>query len=128
MSLRGISIVLLLIGIVSTPIAAQNLATYRWQKRLLLIFAPTDKNADCQEQLKIKADNIAAFEERDLITIVIKDEKWYKKYGVKPKEFVVILIGKDGSPKIRDFRPFTMQRLIKIIDSMPMRQDEMKRQ
>jgi hypothetical protein len=110
-----------------SKIEAQNLDAYRWQKRILLVFTPNEKQADYLLQRTIEADNKAAFNERDLILITVNDEKWYRQYGVKPTAFVVLLIGKDGSPKVRDTKPFTLSRLIKIIDAMPMRIDEVNR-
>jgi hypothetical protein len=117
----------LLLSVNLSAIKAQNLAAYRWEKRLLLVFAPNEKNADYLLQRTIETDNSAAFKERNLLVVTVKEEKLYQQYAVKPSAFVVILIGKDGSPKVRDTKPFTMSRLMDIIDSMPMRQDEIKR-
>ncbi len=40
--------------------------------------------------------------------------------------FTVILIGKDGTEKLRSQRPLTLDRLFGTIDSMPMRRHEMR--
>ena len=51
-----------------------------------------------------------------------------QRFGVEPGDFLVILLGKDGGEKIRSNKPVTLEMLTEIIDAMPMRQDEMKRQ
>lgn len=41
--------------------------------------------------------------------------------------FLAVLIGKDGGVKLRETSPVETDRLFNLIDSMPMRQREMKR-
>ena len=47
-----------------------------------------------------------------------------RRFHVGEGDFTVILIGKDGGEKLRSKTPVTMERLIKVIDAMPMRQKE----
>ena len=49
------------------------------------------------------------------------------RFQVAPEDFLVVLIGKDGGEKLNSRTPVTIEQLKKLIDSMPMRQDEMKR-
>lgn len=49
-----------------------------------------------------------------------------KKFDISPKEFTVVLVGKDGGEKLRSQLPIPWSKLAETIDSMPMRQDEMK--
>jgi hypothetical protein len=46
-------------------------------------------------------------------------------YGVLPHEFQVVLIGKDGGVKLRQEEPISLADLFALIDSMPMRRQEM---
>jgi hypothetical protein len=48
-----------------------------------------------------------------------------KRFGVKVGTFQVLLIGKDGGVKLRSSGPVSMKDLFGLIDSMPMRQQEM---
>jgi hypothetical protein len=47
-----------------------------------------------------------------------------RRFHVGEDEFTVILLGKDGGEKLRSRAPVRMERLVKVIDSMPMRQKE----
>ena len=48
-------------------------------------------------------------------------------YRVGTTEFRAILVGKDGGSKLRQSTPVDSVRLFRLIDSMPMRRDEMRR-
>ena len=50
-----------------------------------------------------------------------------RQYHVQPGEFTVVLVGKDGGEKQRWHAPVAYETLRDLIDSMPMRQDEMRR-
>ena len=50
-----------------------------------------------------------------------------KKYGVDPRTFAVVLIGKDGHDAFRAARPVKPEALYGVIDAMPMRRAEVKR-
>jgi hypothetical protein len=80
--------------------------------------------------------------ERDIVVIfVIEDALSTKRkptpnasavdlrdaYDVLPHEFRVVLIGKDGGVKLRQEEPISMADLFALIDSMPMRKQEMGR-
>jgi len=54
-------------------------------------------------------------------------EKLKDLFGVKQDRFQVILVGKDGTVKLRSDKPVNAPELFGLIDAMPMRQDEMRR-
>jgi len=119
-----------------------DLSQYRWEKRILLIFAPDSTNAMYQNQLQDYSKYRAGFEERDLITFHLLRKKsgklleqtlssenvqeLYRQFGVTKNEFTVILIGKDGSEKLRTTDLLPVRKLFSVIDAMPMRQREMR--
>ena len=49
------------------------------------------------------------------------------RYGVKPGQFRVLLIGKDGHVASGSSSPIRLHELTEQIDRMPMRRDEMRR-
>jgi hypothetical protein len=49
-----------------------------------------------------------------------------KKLGVQTGPFQVLLIGKDGGVKLRSSEPVSMKDLFGLIDSMPMRRQEIE--
>lgn len=64
--------------------------------------------------------------ERDLVVIIVEKETEYKKYNVTPDQFTLLLIGKDGGEKFRSAKPVEIETIFRLIDSMPMRQAEMR--
>jgi hypothetical protein len=48
------------------------------------------------------------------------------RFKVEPPDFLVILIGKDGEEKLSNKAPVPVDQLERLIDSMPMRKDEMR--
>ena len=53
-----------------------------------------------------------------------EEEAAERRFHVGDNEFTVVLIGKDGGEKLRSRSPVSMERLIEVIDAMPMRQKE----
>jgi hypothetical protein len=79
-------------------------------------------------QLTFLANDSAGVAERDIVIEKFEaTEAAAKKYNVNPKEFTVLLIGKDGYEKYRDNKPIELKDLFALIDSMPMRKNEMER-
>ncbi len=121
----------------ATP-ADRPLASYKDKNRVLLVFAPTDKDAAYVEQGKLWQGEKAGFDERQLVIVpVLADAKkaagdvpaaWEKKYNVDAKTFAVVLIGKDGHDAYRAAKPVKAAALYEVIDAMPMRRAETKRQ
>ena len=116
----------------------QPLAAYKNKNRVLLVFAPTEKDAAYVEQGKLWQGEKAGFSERQLVVVpVLADGKKVagdtpaaleKKYGVDAKAFAVVLLGKDGHDAYRATKPVKAAALYEVIDAMPMRRAEMKRQ
>jgi Domain of unknown function (DUF4174) len=113
---------------------------YRWQNRLLLVFAPDADSARYRRQQEMLLGAEWGLNERDMVIIfVIRDAVSTKGRpaapvaavdlrdadGVLPHEFRVVLIGKDGGVKLRQEEPISAADLFALIDSMPMRKQEM---
>lgn len=98
-------------------------------RRLLLFAGDTTDVALTTQREWLRADS-AGVEERDIWIAVFTDPKtfrrMYEHHGAARHEFTLILIGKDGSEKLRSDKPVPTQELFKLIDSMPMRQVEMR--
>jgi hypothetical protein len=115
---------------------------YRWQNRLLLVFAPDADGALYRRQQEMLLVAECGLNERDVVVIsVLKDVVSTKErpaapvsaddlrdaYDVLPHDFRVVLIGKDGGVKLRQDEPILAADLFALIDSMPMRKQEMRR-
>jgi hypothetical protein len=115
---------------------------YRWQNRLLLVFAPDADSALYRRQQEMLLVAECGLNERDVVVIsVLKDVVSTKErpaapvsaddlrdaYDVLPHDFRVVLIGKDGGVKLSQDEPILAADLFALIDSMPMRKQEMRR-
>lgn len=112
------------------------------KKRVLLIFSPSDEKDIFQWQMQEINSFKAGIEDRDMeiITVVEEGESKLneqvlneeeeqvlrKKFNVKSREYVAILLGKDGTVKFKDDKPVAMEDIFAIIDAMPQRKKEME--
>ena len=122
-----------------------NLPQYQWQNRLLLLFAPHADDADYQEQQDALAAHDVGLVDRDMVVFhVLAEEGYVEQDGEKtllsdahiaslraqfdvPRDaFTLLLIGKDGGIKRYENQAITVDALFTQIDSMPMRQREMR--
>ena len=113
----------------------QTLRTSRWQKRVLLLAAPTAAQADFKHQKTLLAAAGPALAARDFLVLDIlynqlteADKQFLtRKFGIQPPQFVVVLIGKDGGVKQKSSQPIPPADLFGIVDQMPMRREEIRR-
>jgi hypothetical protein len=118
----------------STPLATL-LKTSRWQKRVLLLCAPTATDAALLRQRQLLASARPELDARDLLVhevlldnLSAADKKYVTEtLRTSRASFTVLLIGKDGGVKRRETEPTTPNSLFKTIDVMPMRQQEMRK-
>ena len=99
------------------------------EKRQLLIFTDSTNNSRFKIQQKILKADPEGLKERDIevrFYYADRDKEKFSKKNVK-SGFTIILVGKDGSDKLRSTSPLILQKLYSTIDAMPMRQSEMKR-
>lgn len=115
---------------------------YLWKNRVLLLFAPQSEHPAFRQQLSILTQDLAEVTDRDLVFYKIfleggstPDHKtiskaeslaFYKKYVVEKEAFTIILIGKDGTEKLRSNKVVSSEILFGCIDQMPMRQREIR--
>ncbi|SMO70340.1 DUF4174 domain-containing protein [Gracilimonas mengyeensis] len=120
-----------------------QLEDYQWENRLLLIFSPSVNHNDFQVMNQIIEEHTEGFTERDLKVFYAAPETDLSihgthieqnsaetistKFDLSDSAFTVLLIGKDGTEKLRSDEAISSQKLFKVIDAMPMRQREMKR-
>lgn len=119
----------------ATSVAALLKAS-RWQKRVLLLYAPTAADLELRQQRELLRAAAPELEARQLLVreligsaLPAADARYLtQQLGVAPGGFAVLLIGKDGGVKTRATQPLAPARLFATIDAMPMRQQEMRQQ
>jgi predicted transcriptional regulator len=124
------------------PINQLNFEDYQWQNRLLLLFAPNSKTGTYVEQLRFFAEQPNEIIDRDLLIISLFGQEMGRldnhsismsaanaareKFNVAEDSFALLLIGKDGGVKFRSDQAASPDQIFALIDSMPMRQQEMR--
>ncbi|MEZ3501396.1 DUF4174 domain-containing protein [Pantoea sp. KPR_PJ] len=105
-----------------------SLEQYQWKKRPVIIFAPSEQDADYVRQMAILKQSQSALAERDII--VLSDTspaaRGQLRTRLRPGGFEVLLVGKDGGIKRRQNRPVLSGDLLATIDSMPMRKANLR--
>ncbi|MEM7059843.1 MAG: DUF4174 domain-containing protein [Pseudomonadota bacterium] len=104
-----------------------SLHDHRWTHRPILVFAHPD-----DPRLEIQLDRFDTagpeLDDRDNILIVDTAKTSALRDRFRPATFTVILVGKDGGEKFRRDGLVEPAELSALIDTMPMRRQEMQRQ
>jgi hypothetical protein len=121
-----------------------DLTQFKWKNRLLFLFAP-DRNHPFYKHLHSQIiDQKPEVEDRDLVIFTIllqgpsqmnataidrqEADSIRDRFMIPPKAFSLILIGKDGGIKLKRNDQVDLAEVFELIDSMPMRQNEMRQQ
>jgi len=138
-----------LFALLTTTVMAQkddfieaNPADFQWENRILIVIANQESDSLFTQQLSNFKGNEEGLRERDLITFFLfrngvsrlneqplhpsSAEEILEQYGSDQPDFRLLLIGKDGGIKLREKAPVSVEDIFGLIDSMPMRQREMR--
>jgi len=108
--------------------AGGALDPYRWEARPILVFAPGEDDPRLARQLQRFAGAEAALADRRTVVIVDTEPGSALRRRFEPQGFTVILVGLDGGEKLRRGDVLEPRELNALIDTMPMRQRELRRQ
>lgn len=108
------------------------LDAYSWSSRPLVVLAPSPDDARVAEMRKRVAAHKEGFAERDMVLLEAtgsdaRSRALRERLEVPTTAFAVILVGKDGGVKLRKDAPVALADVFALIDTMPMRRDEMRR-
>ena len=106
---------------------AKPLDQYRWTARPIVVFADSALDPRVRQQLDMLEARAAELEERDVVIIVDTEEGGALREELRPRDFMFVLIGKDGEVKYRKPDPVSVREIIRLIDRMPLRLQEMGR-
>ena len=121
-----------------------DLDALRWKNRVLVLFSHSEFDPSFRLQKQDLGANAEGALDRDLMILDILEngqsragnsplsgktvEKIRATLGAKSGSFEVYLIGKDGGVKLRSPEPVPAKDIFRLIDSMPMRRQEMDNQ
>lgn len=105
-----------------------NLSDFLWLKRPIVVFADTPADPRFQRQMDLLAARPEALEERDVVILVDTDPEALGplRKKLRPRGFMLALIGKDGGVKLRKPFPWDVRELSRAIDKMPTRLQELR--
>ncbi|MEO0387897.1 MAG: DUF4174 domain-containing protein [Pseudomonadota bacterium] len=112
----------------AADLSQEKLDTLRWEARPVVIFADSPNDPRVADQLQLLEAEAAALEDRDVVILVDTDPsaRSYLRQKLRPRDFGFVLIGKDGQVKYRKPDPVPVRELVRLIDRMPMRQQEIE--
>jgi hypothetical protein len=122
--------------------AGIDLSRYLWKNRPLLLFAPSPDNPEFQSFSADLKARWAQIVDRDMVIIEVfktgparvngkpaaldSAALLRQFFAVSPEKLTTILIGKDGGVKLKRVGRPELDEIFALIDSMPMRQREMR--
>lgn len=115
---------------------------YLWKNRVLVVLSSKIDHEDYVTQLDLITNTDEAFNERDMVIWHIVNYEYVMVNGAQKPQLpakqlsdyfnanndglTVILLGKDGEEKLRSNTPVSADKIIALVDAMPMRQQEMQ--
>ena len=115
-------------------IHSNPLKKYIWKNRVIVTFSPNKNNTDRSHFLNSINKNLCEYNSRNVIHIdllfnennkeIEKFKSFFEKLSISNSEFRLILFGKDGGIKLNS-RKTSLEEVFSLIDTMPMRQEEM---
>ena len=120
-----------------------ELNDYLWKKRPLILFAPSpnspvyravpDKLSAHHDQIDDRHMVIIEVFENGMVRIDGKPDSRHsaaflrQRFSAKKGELTAVLVGKDGGLKLRQNGRLDLGEVFSLIDTMPMRQQEMRK-
>ena len=106
-----------------------DLDAFRWRARPIVVFANSPEDPAFVRQLNLLDAEAAELSARDALIVVDTDPVALSdlRARLRPRGFMLVLIGKDGQVKLRKPLPWDVREISRSIDKMPMRQQEINR-
>ena len=117
-------------GLVALNAADVTLDEFKWLKRPIVIFADTPADPRFQEQMTLLMARPDPLIERDVVIIIDTDPRAKSEIRktLRPRGFMLTLIGKDGGVLQRKPFPWDVREITRSIDKMPIRKQEIRDQ
>lgn len=105
-----------------------DLKQFVWEKRPIVVFADSPNDPNFGLQMEYLEDQLDALAARDVIVLTDTDPdaNGPLRQALRPRGFMLVLIGKDGGVKLRKPFPWDVRELSRTIDKMPIRQREIR--
>jgi hypothetical protein len=103
-----------------------TLDDFVWQARALVVFGQSPDDPQFLRQMELLSARPEDLSERDVIIITDTDPENPSdlRNQLRPRGFMLALLGKDGRVALRKPAPWDVRELSRSIDKMPLRQQE----
>jgi len=101
---------------------------FHWIARPVVVFAESPFDPQFQRQMDLLLAEVDELALRDVVIITDTDGDDMSdiRRQLRPRAFMLALIGKDGQVKLRKPAPWDVRELSRSIDKFPLRQQEMR--
>ena len=105
-----------------------DLSEFHWKKRPVVVFADSENDPAFIEQMELLEARTDALIERDVVVLTDTDPaaRSALRLKMRPRGFMLVLVGKDGGIKLRKPFPWDVREISRSIDKMPIRQREIR--
>lgn len=105
-----------------------DLNDFLWQARPVVVFADTPADPAFQQQIDLLAGRPDELVSRDVVVITDTDPEALSpiRRRLRPRGFMLALIGKDGEVELRKPFPWDVREITRSIDKMPLRLQEIR--
>ena len=110
------------------PAGEQTLADFLWINRPIIVFADSPADPRYVQQMQYLTDRLDDLDDRDVIVLTDTDPSANSplREKLRPRGFMMVLVGKDGGIKLRKPLPWSVREISRTIDKMPIRQQEVR--
>ena len=113
-------------ALVHTEAVAEDLSDHLWKNRPVVVFADSPRDPNFIRQMELLEELAEELEERDVIVLTDTEPEAAGplRQKLRPRGFMFVLLGKDGEVKLRKPFPWSVREISRVIDKMPLRQQE----
>ena len=103
-----------------------SLSDFLWTHRPIIVLADSPDDPRFVKQMSLLKADLSELAERNAIILTDTDPslKSALREQLRPRGFMLVLIGKDGGVKLRKPFPWNVREISRVIDKMPMRRQE----
>jgi hypothetical protein len=107
-----------------------TLSEFLWLKRPVVVFADSAADPAFATQMRLLEADPAALEERDVVVIIDTDPaaRSEVRLALRPRGFSLVLLEKDGTAMLRKPLPWDVREIVRAIDKLPLRRQEILEQ
>lgn len=105
-----------------------DLNQFKWKNRPVVVFSDSENNPAFIEQMRLLRERPEELLARDVVVITDTDPEAQSELRrkLRPREFMLVIIAKDGGVNLRKPFPWDVREITRSIDKMPLRKREIQ--